>query len=109
MWLIRAIEISVRVTVTELLCYSSPLYTNIRGAHTIGGSLPTDMLTGHAAPRIKFTSVQHPQGLDPILSMQSSYRQFPAVEEVLQQVEALDGVLVLGYYKNHRVVRHLPT
>jgi hypothetical protein len=31
------------------------------------------------------------------------------LEEVLQQVEALDGVLVLGYSKNHRVVRHLPT
>jgi hypothetical protein len=63
----RAIVISVRVTVIELLCYTSPLYTDIEGAHTPGRSLPTDMLTGHAAPRIESTSIQHPQGSGPDL------------------------------------------
>ena len=62
MWLRRAIVISVRVTVTELLCYTSPLYIDIGGARTLWGSLPTDMLTGHAAPRIESASVQHHHG-----------------------------------------------
>ena len=109
MWLMRAIVISVRVICAELLCYTSPLYTDIGGAPTLGGSLPTDMLTDHTAPRIKSTSVQYSQGSGPNLVHAELLLTISALEEVLQQVEALDGVLVLGYYKHYRVVWHLPT
>src|SRR5215831_17787317 len=43
------------------------LSTDIGGAHTLRGSLPTDMLTGYVAPRNESASVQHRQGSGPYL------------------------------------------